>query len=99
MRDENQAFKDEVTINSKENMLTDRYLAKTDPSGYLFEKPGMTIDYTGKELNTPRMMTVKQIRDLFYSMINNSSAQARIAESESNINKLFDKTALLTYED
>lgn len=99
MRDENQAFKDDIAINSKENLLTDKFLAKTDPSGYLFEKPGLTIDFSGKEMNMPRMMTVKQIRDLFYSMINNSSAQARIAESESNINKLFDKTALLTYED
>jgi len=31
--------------------------------------------------------------------MNTSTAQQRIVDSEVNINKLFDKTALLTYED
>ncbi len=99
MKEENQAFKDEVFLNSKENLLTDKYLAKGDQNSFTFEKAGIDVDLTAKNLNVPRMMTVKQIRDLFYSLMNTSTAQQRISDSETNINKLFDKTALLTYED
>jgi hypothetical protein len=74
-------------------------LAKGDATTFTYEKPAVLVDLAAKNLNEPRMMTVKQIRDLFYSMMNTSTAQQRIADSEVNINKLFDKTALLTYED
>jgi hypothetical protein len=99
LREENQRFKDETFLNSKENLLTDKYLAKGDATSFLFERPGLNVDLADKTLNVPRMLTVKQIRDLFYSLMNTSSAQYRISESETNIQKLFDKTALLTYED
>ena len=52
-------FKDETFLNSKENLLTDKYLAKGDQSTFHFEKPGLTIDLADKALNVPRMMTVK----------------------------------------
>lgn len=99
MKEENQSFKDEVFLNSKENLLTDKYLAKGDTTTFTYEKPAVQVDLAAKNLNEPRMMTVKQIRDLFYSLMNTSTAQQRITDSEASINKLFDKTALLTYED
>jgi hypothetical protein len=74
MREENQSFKDEVFLNSKENLLTDKYLAKGDHNSFTFEKAGIDVDLTAKNLNVPRMMTVKQIRDLFYSLMNTSTA-------------------------
>jgi hypothetical protein len=74
-------------------------LAKGDTTTFTYEKPAVQVDLAAKNLNEPRMMTVKQIRDLFYSLMNTSTAQQRILDSEVNINKLYDKTALLTYED
>ena len=45
------------------------------------------------------MLTIKQIRDLFYSLMNTSRSQERVAEAEANILKIFEKCSLLTYED
>ena len=41
MKEENQAFKDEVFLNSKENLLTDKYLAKGDATAFTYEKSGV----------------------------------------------------------
>jgi predicted RNase H-like nuclease (RuvC/YqgF family) len=49
-------------------------LAKGDATTFTYEKPAVQVDLAAKNLNEPRMMTVKQIRDLFYSMMNTSTA-------------------------
>jgi len=38
MREENQRFKDEILKNSREDLLTDKYLAKGEIDSYLFEQ-------------------------------------------------------------
>jgi hypothetical protein len=37
MREENQKFKEEMLSNSREDLLTDKYLAKGEISSYFFE--------------------------------------------------------------
>ena len=38
MREDNQRFKDEILKNSREDLLTDKYLAKGEIGSYLFEQ-------------------------------------------------------------
>jgi hypothetical protein len=37
MREENRRFKEEISNNSREDLLTDKYLAKGQISSYLYE--------------------------------------------------------------
>lgn len=78
--------------------MTKEYFAKNSVIGYEFEH----VEQQGLDspaLNEPRMITLKQVRDLFYSLWNNSKAITRITETELGISKLWDKTAMLTFDD
>jgi len=45
------------------------------------------------------MMTIKQIRDVVFSLLNNSIALTRIKENEVQIDKLHTKCYKLAYDD
>jgi asparagine synthetase A len=45
------------------------------------------------------MLTVKQIRDVFFSLLNNSMALTRIRENEMQIDKIHTKCYKLAYDD
>lgn len=45
------------------------------------------------------MLTVKQVRDIYMSLWNNSTAITRLADHDTNIQKLHDKCSMLTYDD
>jgi len=53
------------------------------------------VDYGASHLNEPRMMTIRQLRDVFWSLWNNSIAATRIFDSETHISKIYDKCAML----
>jgi|LauGreDrversion4_2_1035121.scaffolds.fasta_scaffold184420_3 hypothetical protein len=80
-------------------MLNDKFLAQGNIGTYDLENPTFGVDYESEHLNAPRMMTVKQIRDLFYSLWNNTVSLGRISTAESNISKLENKSILLKIED
>lgn len=44
MREDNQKFKDEILKNSREDLLTDKYLAKGEIGSYLFEQQGQNSE-------------------------------------------------------
>ena len=99
LKSENKRFRDEVSNLGKEALLTDNYLAKGNPLAYECETAAFKVDYSSSHLNQPRMLTVKQVRDVFYSLWNNTVGFVRIGDSELNIQKLYDKCAMLTYDD
>lgn len=49
-------------------------------------------------MNEPRVFSVKNIRDIFFTLLNTSMAQYRICDGETNINALWDKCKSLTEE-
>lgn len=66
-------------------MLNDKFLGQGNITAYQCEMPSYKVDYGLPHLNKPRMITVKQVRDLFYSLWNNTVALGRIGESEQHI--------------
>lgn len=63
-----------------------------------FEQDEKNFDWNKKEFNEPRRFTVKNIRDIFYSLLNLSKAQERLCDGELNIKNLWDKCQSLTEE-
>ena len=67
---------------------------KDDRSAYkapTFENDQKLIDWSKEEFNEPRALTIKNIRDIFFALMNQSQAQQRICDSEDNIRRLWDK--------
>ena len=95
----NQRREDEVRDQAREAMLNDKFLARGNIDGYDTENPSFGVDYSDPLYHAPRMLTVKQVRDLFYSLWNNTVSLGRIATAETNISKLDNKCLLLKLED
>lgn len=85
LKDINRRRQNEIETQSKEGLCNDQYLAQGDISKYQCEVPAFKVDYNMPHLNKPRMLTIKQIRDVFYSLWNNTVALGRIGESEAHI--------------
>ena len=58
----------------------------------------MPLDWDTAEWNSPRVFTLRNIRDIFYTLLNFSKAQERICDGETNIDGLWEKTRQLTEE-
>ena len=58
----------------------------------------MPLDWETKEWNQPRVFTLKNIRDIFFTLMNFSKTQERVCDGETNIHNLWEKTAQLTAE-
>ena len=86
-------------MKGRESLLTGHYLAKGDPTWYQYEQGQMKADLEQGHLNEPRMLSVKQVRDLFFSLWNNSQAVTRIRENEGCIENLQAKCTKLQLED
>lgn len=95
----NQRREDQANEQAREAMLNDKFLARGDIEAYDTENADFGVDYSGALYHTPRMMTVKQVRDLFYSLWNNTVSLGRIGTAEANISKLDNKCLLLKLED
>ena len=50
------------------------------------------IDWNDKSLNEPRTLSIKNVRDIMFGILNQSKAQRRIVTSEDNITDLFKKS-------
>ena len=50
------------------------------------------IDWNDKTLNEPRTLSIKNVRDIMFGILNQSKAQRRIVTSEDNITDLFKKS-------
>lgn len=61
-----------------------------------FEDSPSKIDWSDAKLNEPRQLTLKNVRDIFFALMNQSRAQKRICKAEDNITKLWDKCGQLT---
>ena len=56
------------------------------------------IDWTDPKFTEYRYFSVKSIRDIFFSLLNQSKCQARVCETEANIVDIWKKCELLTEE-
>jgi CHASE3 domain sensor protein len=45
------------------------------------------------------MLTLKQLRDVFFSLLNNSAANSKLATTQLNVHQLFEKCAVLSFDD
>jgi hypothetical protein len=61
-----------------------------------FESDEAAFKWSKSEYKEPRIFTMKQIRDIFFSLLNQSKAQDRICDGEDNIRRLWDKCKSLT---
>ncbi|CDW72692.1 UNKNOWN [Stylonychia lemnae] len=92
-------FREEIRMKGKEQLLNHRFFAKGDVTTYQFEQEQYSLELSFDHLNEPRMLSVKQVRDLFYSLLNISQATSRIKETEINFEKLQTKCYKLSYDD
>lgn len=63
-----------------------------------FENNRHAIDWSNPVYNKFRSFNIKAIRDIFFSLLNNSRCQQRVCDSEENIVKLWKKCESLTEE-
>lgn len=63
-------------------MTTHDFFPTKSNSTYKFEDEQYQINYEENNYNEPRMMTLKQLRDVFFQLLNVSHAQLRIKENE-----------------
>ena len=61
-----------------------------------FEEDDRLIDWKQEHFNQPREFTIKNIRDIFFGLLNQSKAQERICDAEDNIGRLWEKCQALT---
>jgi transcription initiation factor IIE alpha subunit len=61
-----------------------------------FEDSPSKLDWSDAKLNEPRQLTLKNVRDIFFALINQSRAQKRICKTEDNVTKLYAKCQALT---
>jgi hypothetical protein len=71
-----------------ENNFVQRNSKVQEPS---FENVDSQIEWKKDVYNEPRAFTLKNIRDIFFGLMNQSKAQQRTCDSEDNINKLYAK--------
>ena len=51
------------------------------------------IDWTREDFHVPRRLTIKNVRDIMFGLMNQSKAQERIYTAEAKIRDLYDKCA------
>lgn len=56
-----------------------------------YERDGNKLDWKKEVYHEPRAFTIKNFRDLFFGMMNQSKAQQRIYDAEENIRKLYEE--------
>lgn len=56
-----------------------------------FESKRQNIDWEKDIYNQPRALTIKNIRDIFFSLLNQSQTQQRVCDTEDNIRRLWVK--------
>lgn len=56
-----------------------------------FEAENQLIDWNKESLQEPRQLTIKNVRDIVFSLLNQSIAQKRISQSEVKIGQLFEE--------
>lgn len=61
-----------------------------------FESDDGLIDWKQEHFNQPREFTIKNIRDIFFGLLNQSKAQERVCDTEENIVNLWEKCQNLT---
>ena len=60
-----------------------------------FEQAVVDRDWAAPCLNEPRTFTIKNIRDIFFTLLNQSQTQKRVCETEDNIRLLWGKCSQL----
>jgi len=63
-----------------------------------YENDPLLIDWKDSKFNDMRTFNIKSMRDVFFSLLNQSRCQKRVCDAEEHINKIWEKCAKLTEE-
>jgi hypothetical protein len=83
----------------QEDLKSDKYLnleanfdlKQSKEEGPTYESTPDKIDWKQEVFNEPRALTIKNFRDLFFGMMNQSRAQQRVSQAEEHVRQLYIK--------